>query len=192
MKKALLIPGWEESITQVAWELIVNKLRASGYQVLDGRPDWDNGTHSDWLKEIEAKYSHNKFDLVIGHSFGAMLAFKLASKVKIQKLILCSLSPWFAEDVPDMREEWKAMVGLEIIKDVSSNFIFKDLYRLVEDNVDLVVNIKGADESDEIRRRFDEVNAKLCPTVINIPNIGHALEERLYVNAVLELLDTIM
>jgi len=49
----------------------------------------------------------NKNSLIIGFSFGAMVAFIASQKIRPKKLILCSLSPYFNEDLKKLRKGWK-------------------------------------------------------------------------------------
>lgn len=56
---------------------------------------------TDYLEEYRRQLKHKENDEVylFGFSLGAMLAFIIAKEVNAKKLILCSLSPFFKEDL---------------------------------------------------------------------------------------------
>ena len=71
------------------------------------------------MEEFLNIYEKNKADnnIFFGFSYGAMTAFLASLKVKADILILCSLSPYFQEDLPSLFKYWKKSVGKKRIKD---------------------------------------------------------------------------
>lgn len=56
-----------------------------------------------FLKEYKKVTSRKKY--ILGFSFGAMIAFLASTKISVRGLILCSLSPYFKEDLPKISRE---------------------------------------------------------------------------------------
>lgn len=66
---ALIISGYHESPTYVVWEMVKDNLERKGYEVIGCKPNWKEGTHSDWLKELFPEMGDKEIDLVIGYSY---------------------------------------------------------------------------------------------------------------------------
>jgi predicted alpha/beta hydrolase family esterase len=171
--------------------MVKDNLERKGYEVIGCKPNWEEGTHSDWLKDLFPEIGDKEIDLVIGHSYGAMLAFALAVHKPVKRLILCSLSPWFAEDLDSLTDEWKQATSVEMTQDLVKNFVFNEMFELVKNNSDDIYLLIGKDEPSQIYNRFNDAKKKLEAEGVVIEGVGHAFNERAYVDAVLNLLDTI-
>jgi pimeloyl-ACP methyl ester carboxylesterase len=68
---------------------------------------------NDWVPEAEAqiKGADASQTLLIGFSYGAMISSVLATRHPFGRVFLCSLSPYFAEDIPRAKKSWLTMVG---------------------------------------------------------------------------------
>lgn len=75
-------------------------LKRQGYTPIPVTIPWKQTTISEntdyFLKKYKKVDIKNKY--ILGFSYGAMIAFLAATKVKTSGLILCSLSPYFKED----------------------------------------------------------------------------------------------
>lgn len=101
-KTIFIIPGFRQTPSQRAYISLKKMLRKIGYYPVVVRMGWKNTTFvqntDNFIKVYNSVRRKKKY--ILGFSFGAMIAFNAATKVKSSGLILCSLSPFFEEDVP--------------------------------------------------------------------------------------------
>mgnify|MGYP000845411952 FL=1 len=115
MKKiAYIIPGFKESsLRQSGYKKIAGYLKEKGIESIQVEIDWKYETPArfkDFLAQFLNQYKRPKKDTevyLVGFSFGAVTAFLAEAKIKPKALILCSLSPYFKEDLMKMRPSWQ-------------------------------------------------------------------------------------
>lgn len=83
-------------------------LETKGYRVVPVDIAWKHTTPSQYAEKFVAFYEQHKSqsNIVIGNSFGAVVAFIAATRTVPDKLYLCSLSPFFKEDRPKRADEF--------------------------------------------------------------------------------------
>lgn len=100
-KVIFIIPGFNHLPTNKAYKEIAKILKREGYFPILIEIPWKDKTILEntkyFLKEYRKIKSKKKY--ILGFSFGAMIAFIASTKVRSEGLILCSLSPFFKEDV---------------------------------------------------------------------------------------------
>lgn len=114
MKKiAYIIPGYCEShLRQRGYDKIAKFFEERGIEPIHVEIDWEKNKpkrFSDYTKQFLDLYRKPKGTKVyiLGFSYGATIAFLTASETRPKTLILCSLSPYFEEDlVRDMKPAW--------------------------------------------------------------------------------------
>lgn len=103
-KKAFLIRGFRfgTSAADPDFEIVREAVRQCGYEVVPVPWTWNFKTMSEYTDKFVDFYIKNKgeYNIVIGHSFGAMVALASASRTRPDLLVLCSLSGYFKEDLP--------------------------------------------------------------------------------------------
>jgi pimeloyl-ACP methyl ester carboxylesterase len=96
---------------------------------------------SNYIEQFLRQYKKpkNADVYILGFSYGAMIAFLTANKLKPKTLILCSLSPYFVEDLKTFKPSW-----LKWWKEnfVDSDFHFDKLVSKVSAQTYLVVGDK--------------------------------------------------
>ena len=102
-KKAIfIIPGFKHLPKNKAYRKIFEILKREGYFPILVKIPWRNSTILEntnyFLKEYKRINAEKKY--ILGFSFGAMIALIASTKVQSSGLILCSLSPFFKEDMP--------------------------------------------------------------------------------------------
>lgn len=108
-KIAFVIPGYKHQPKNKAYKEIAKILKTEGYFPIVTSIPWKETTISENTAYFLEKYRelvterHKKLKksktYLIGFSFGAMIAFLASTKMKVSGLILCSLSPYFKEDL---------------------------------------------------------------------------------------------
>lgn len=102
MERAVfIIPGYQQLPTAKAYRQIAQVFLKQGFSPTAIKIPWNEKTISqnsdDFLREFEKKKTVEKY--LFGFSYGAMMALVAAAKIKVFGLILCSLSPYFREDL---------------------------------------------------------------------------------------------
>lgn len=81
-------------------------IKFKGYAVKFVPIDWKRTVINDWVEQLEKEYSkHNPENTILaGFSYGSMTAFMAAAKHSPAELWLFSLSPYFSDDIPKLRQ----------------------------------------------------------------------------------------
>ncbi len=169
-----IIPGFRQSTTDPAWQAIKSMIIPKGHKVVMVQPKWSYHTLTDWVKDLNTIRQSCPGDHgLLGFSFGAMIAFVSAAKQPAQVTILCSLSPYFQEDLSLLRPWWKEKTGKHRIADFA-NLSFNQLAKKQTGQTYLLV---GENEVPECRQRFDKA-MEMLPKVQGqvVPKAGHNID----------------
>lgn len=113
MKTVLFLPGYRETIKSRDYKSVIDVIKSKGYAVKFIQINWHRTTIDDWVKQLEHEYA--KYDakstILAGFSYGSMTAFVTAAKRNPAELWLCSLSPYFADDIPKLKQAWLNRIG---------------------------------------------------------------------------------
>lgn len=120
-KTIFIIPGFRHIPTNKAYTEIAKILKKEGYSPIVVTIPWKHTTLSQNTEFFLKKYKkvHTKEKYILGFSFGAMIAFLASTKVSVDGLILCSLSPYFKEDMTRMNKNLHASLTMERYEDCS-------------------------------------------------------------------------
>lgn len=127
------IPGGMEQTTMKRYRGALKFFRAHGFRVVPVHISWKRHVMTDYVLEFFQQYNqHRPQDEVylFGFSFGAMISFIASSRLAAQKKsstltrptaqFLCSLSPFFKEDLPFIKKWWKNLLGIRRYNDFQS------------------------------------------------------------------------
>lgn len=111
IKIMYVIPGFRHKITYRPYKAIAAILKKEGYHPVLVPIPWRETTITQNAYYLLKKYKicdcrkdkETKI-YILGFSFGAMIALLAATKVRVSGLILCSLSPYFKEDLPKIAQ----------------------------------------------------------------------------------------
>lgn len=106
-KFVFIIPGYRHRPTNKGYREIRKLLKKEGFLPIPVAIPWKESTISENTeffmeklnKIIKKRQIRPNQTYFLGFSFGALIAFLAATKMSIQGLILCSLSPYFREDL---------------------------------------------------------------------------------------------
>ena len=123
----------------------------------------------------------------MGFSFGAMIAYLSAAQEKVDALILCSLSPYFSEDLPDIKDSWKKYVGKKRLKDfeqISNNKLASKI------NSETYL-LFGTKEGSEVKKRVKGTynSLKNNKHLISLAGVKHNLTDERYLKEVEKIID---
>src|SRR6266403_2076787 len=101
-KTIFIVPGYRHGPNNKSYQALAKLLTLEGYDPIVVTIPWKKTTISQNTEYFLQEYKkiHAKKKYILGFSFGAMIAFLAATKVDVSGLILCSLSPYFQEDLP--------------------------------------------------------------------------------------------
>lgn len=110
MRTAFIISGFNmnTSAADEKYKEIREAVAGKGYYVVPVPIHWNNTTVSEYVKKFVDFYNDNKgeHNTVIGNSFGAMVAFLAAPIVQPDRVLVCSLSAYFKEDMPKQQQSY--------------------------------------------------------------------------------------
>ncbi len=81
------------------YDYLANGLQKLGYEIVRVDINWKRKDHDRYVGELAKVFTANsgETNILIGNSFGALAALLFAAKRPINRLVLCSLSPFFKE-----------------------------------------------------------------------------------------------
>jgi pimeloyl-ACP methyl ester carboxylesterase len=137
-----IIPGYEQShVKQRGYKKVGKFFAARNITPIYIDIDWHQekpATFRNYVDQFLAQYEKEKNTEVymLGFSYGALIAFLAASKIKPKALILCSLSPYFAEDLVHFPED---LLGWWRTNFLDSDYSFEKLAPRIKMKTYLVV-----------------------------------------------------
>jgi len=168
----LVIPGFGESADKKPYSTIMKKYQ-NVFEILPYTPIWNYRTASDWLKDLSnvLEKLDTKNTIVFAFSLGAYLTLLQAENYPFKKIILCSLSPFYKEQLHLMPEIAKKYLGKRRITDFASHHIprtIKSPAVFLFGSDDWIVGI------DEAKKMSEEYQV----TFELIPNTPHELTDK--------------
>lgn len=199
MKTAFVLSGFSRtSLDSTAhnydgYDQLKSGLRRKGYRVVAIDISWRRKSLSRYIKEFVALYEKEKSqeNIVIGNSFGAVIAFVTAPILQPNIVYLCSLSPFFQED----RGKQPDAVGLRLcgkrrMQELWSISATKIASRLNQTSVKTIV-VFGKKEYDMLVlvERCKKTATQLHGSkLVEIPNAPHNMGDAAYSSGLLRLI----
>jgi predicted alpha/beta hydrolase family esterase len=91
MKKIFIIPGFKQKPTDKYFIWLKKFLHSKNFDVAIVPINWNYKTMSDYTEEFEKFYNKHKSEenYILGFSYGAVITFFAAEKLKPKKIYLC-------------------------------------------------------------------------------------------------------
>jgi len=134
--------------------------------------------------------THKKGDdtYLFGFSFGSFISFVASIDIKPKTLILCSLSPYFKEDLRFLKKSWLRSIGKDRTADFRK-FGFNKLAKRVGSKTLIIFGTKEAKKYPELSRRVKLAHKLIKRNIlIKIENADHDIGQKEYLIALKELL----
>lgn len=188
-KTIFIIPGFRHQPKNKAYRQLAKILKKEGYYPILIKVSWRKTTISQncdyFLKKFYKINSKKKY--ILGFSYGAMIAFLASTKVRVNGLILCSLSPYFKEDLP------KINYGLvsSLTKARYQDFLGLHCAILAKQiKTKQILMLYGAKEAKSLKRRVKRTFGQISSThkyLIPIAKTEHNIGDRRYLNKIHEI-----
>lgn len=193
MKIAYLIPGYGENFDRkdARGRKIIDYFVKKGIKPIPIKINWKYRTMSDYTKQFEEQQVHTEKDEIylFGFSYGAFISFAISPKVEPKMQIICSLSPYFKEDLKYLPKWWCDLSGKKRIKDFE-NFSFDAIAEKISRNTETVLFV-GSKERINCVKRAEEARRKIKNSkLIVVEGARHNMKGR-YLEEVINFLNKI-
>lgn len=164
-----------------SYQKVMNCFREKGFEAVPINITWKQNTMRDYVEEFisQLKIETGNEVHAFGFSFGAMIIFLAAPFIRFKQIYLCSLSPYFREDLFSLTKTDKKLLGkkrIEYFQTISFNAVAK--YVLCS-----TVLTVGAREASSVRHRTYAAKQKIKESkLIIIPDARHVFGESIYVD----------
>lgn len=191
-RQAFIIPGFGESSRTQPYRRIARHFQQHSIKPHIIDIHWPRRVMSDHIAEFmniyETKVEPDAQTYFFGFSFGAMVALLASVYTKPHTQILCSLSPFFQEDLHGTRSWWKAALGHKRIDDFKTLSLDAAASRVTAKTI----LIAGDQEGQEVARTAARAHRKLQNSqLIIVPGAKHDIRQPLYLATVRQTISTI-
>lgn len=185
-KAVFIIPGFRHRPSNIAYKQIAKILKSEGHLPIPISIPWKETIISEntdlFLKKFKKINLKKKY--ILGFSYGAMIAFLASTKVKVAGLILCSLSPYFKEDLGKVNYSRISALSELRYQDFSKMHCKKLAKQIKAKKIHMLY---GAKEERALIKRventFDQISLK-DKYLISISKTKHDIGARSYLNTI--------
>lgn len=164
-----IIPGFRQRATNKTYKEISNFLKKEGFTPVIVPVEWSKNSIQENAEHFVNVYSKSRSrrKYVLGFSYGAMIALIASSKIQIEGLVLCSLSPYFKNDLKHNSRK--------------TEYVHLDSSKLAKKTkAKKILMLYGKNEAKDLVKRVSETfidlklqNKYLIPVESAEHNIGH-------------------
>lgn len=186
-----IIPGFKDSPNKSEYNKVGRLFQEKGIKTIFIAIPWNRTIISEnvdyFLKEFNKVKADKKY--VLGFSFGAVIVFIASTRELFDGQILCSLSPYFQEDLPTLKKSWIDGIGKRRLEDFK-HLNNKILSKKVKTNTILLY---GTRESNVMEKRAKDTfkNLSSKKSLIPIEGARHNIGDLKYLNEIQKALITI-
>lgn len=186
MQKVLfIIPGFGETPKDPPYKKITDMAIKAGYVPQIIPIHWNYRAMSQYIEQARSIIGKTKSDdiSILGFSFGAFIAFEISKNIRCKKLFLCSLSPFFKEDLSSVTPTAKYFLGKRRMLD------FKQ-YQFPKKTSCFSYFLFGEKEWDASLKKMETRLKKLSgeKRLLFVENTSHDIRTPEYLNKIKEIL----
>lgn len=191
MKKiAFIIPGYGFSGKEREYQKIAEFFRQHKIKPVIVEIDWKRRTMSQYVRQFEDQYFKHAYIgseiYFLGFSYGAMVACIASARLKPKNQILCSLSPYFKEDMPSIKKWWRSMTGKRRIEEFE-NLSFAKLAKSISARTILLA---GDKEGVEVEKRTKDASRKITGSELFFLNgVKHDISDKRYLEKIKSVIE---
>lgn len=190
-KVAFIIPGFFDSPKSKKYQVIGKFFQTKSIKPIYVNVQWKHSTISEnteeFLKLFRSTQASHKY--ILGFSFGAIIAFLVAAQENVDAVLLCSLSPYFSEDLPHTKESWKKSIGKNRVGDFKKISI-KNIAPQIEAETYLFF---GTNEHSTVEKRVSHAYSLLHSKkhLIRVEGAKHDLADEDYLKEVKRIISNL-
>jgi len=185
-KTIFVIPGYRHVPTNKAYLALSEILKSEGYEPILVEIPWKKTTISEntahFIKTYNKIKTRKKY--ILGFSYGAMIAFLAATKISVDTLILCSLSPYFQEDLPKKKVYFRSPIQADRYNDFSKLHFATLAKKLKAKKIHLLY---GTKEARSLIRRVNDAFARITledKFVQRVKAVDHNIGDKRYLETI--------
>lgn len=146
-----IFSGYNETRYQAGYKQVIKIFKRRRIKPVWVNIQWKYHTLTDYVDQFLSQYKPiaNAKIYLFGFSFGAMTALIASPLIKPDKLYLCSLSPFFKEDLPTIKKTDGKALGKNRIRDLKTI----SFHTLAEQISCTTLLVAGDKESGDILKR---------------------------------------
>jgi pimeloyl-ACP methyl ester carboxylesterase len=186
IKTAYIIPGYKENVHGEGYAKIISLFERQNTKVVPVNIQWEYRTFSNYVSQLLAQIkSNHRQPILLGFSFGAVVAFLSAPLVHPEKLYLCSLSPFFKEDLSMASKQSLKSLGKKRKREMEK-ISFHESARRVTCATTLIV---GSAEEPAVILRTQEASKLIKSSTLTIADgASHCVSDPKYFNTLRNLI----
>ena len=176
-----IIPGFKEKISDKQYIALRKMFIEKGLDVKMVPIVWDRRVMTDWIMQFHEFFEKNrgKKNAVLGFSWGAMIALITAKDTRPDRLILCSLSPYFAEDLSKIPERWKRCIGHRRVADFAK-YSMQNAVKGLSSKVKIFIGGVEQKKFPQLAVRCASAAKALSATVTVAEGVKHDIGDKRY------------
>lgn len=187
MKTVLFVPGFQEDQHSRDYDVLLKAIKHKGYHAEFISINWRRTVVDDWVEQLMDAYRrcNPKHTVLAGFSQGAVTALVTASQRLPSAVWLCSLSPYFAEDMTeiDTKPSWLHYIGARR----AERFRTLSFASIAPRILCPVLLIAGAKEHELVQRRAGlAAKAFKNALLVTAPGCAHDVTNRNYMQTLTE------
>lgn len=185
-KVIFIIPGFRHKPTNKTYKELTKILKSEGYHPIRITIPWKKTTISENVSYFLTKYKKIKArkKYILGFSYGAMIAFIASTKVNVYCLILCSLSPYFKEDLPKARSRVISLLMTQRFEDFSRLHCGSLAKKIKAKRILMLYGAKEAKPLiNRVTQAFDQISSN-DKHLIPIKKTEHNIGDRRYIKKI--------
>src|SRR3989338_11164280 len=97
--KLYIIPAYEETIKNRGYGPVISEAKKRGYKIVVLNLQIKNRLIDDLVDKALKIIRKDTKSVIFGFSIGALIAYCISTKIKINKAIFCSISPVLGNDI---------------------------------------------------------------------------------------------
>lgn len=187
-KIVYIIPGFMEKVQDKRYDKVNEFFLNKGFKIIKIKISWKYKTMSDYVEEFIKQFNqHNIEDEIylLGFSFWAIISFIASTQFQIKAQLLCSLSPYFKEDLPFIRKAWKDYFWTRRV----NNFNWISFNKLSKNIKCKTYIFYWTNEWPEVEKRAKDANKRILNnTLIRIEWAKHDLWQDVYYNEIKKII----
>ncbi len=183
-----IIPGFDPSADAHGYRAVASEFKAIGARVTIINISWKYQTVTSYTRKVLehiVKNSTTNSICLFGFSMGAVVALLIAPRLNVNCLVLCSMSPYFKENLSRISADDQASLGLRRIRDFRQ-YRFKTIASQISCRALIVT---GDQESKSVIKMSTKASREIKKAeLIPIPNGIHSLSQPEYVRKLEEVI----